>query len=120
MGSPLGLVLANTFKVELENTVIPPLENKIKMWKRYVDNTICYAKKSSINLMLTTLNSFHNNTKFTIEIQKDSLSDSIYGQLSQQNTKQNIYNSIPTIKKRILIYIFIGILLIKTNGSGEQ
>ena len=42
------------------------------MWKRYADTTICYAKVNSTNLMLTALNSFHNNIKFTIEIEKGS------------------------------------------------
>ena len=39
-----------------------------------------------MNLILTTLNVFHNKIKFSVEIEKDSA--------SSQNTKQNTHNSI--------------------------
>ena len=39
MGSPLGPVLANIFMVEIETSVIPNSNNKVKLWKRFVDNT---------------------------------------------------------------------------------
>ena len=39
MGSPLGPVLANIFMVEIETSVIPNSSNKVKLWKRFVDNT---------------------------------------------------------------------------------
>ena len=39
MGSPLGLVLANIFMVELERNIIPTLSNDISLWKRYVDDS---------------------------------------------------------------------------------
>ena len=38
MDSPLGPVLANIFMVELETSVIPNLRNKVKLWKRFVDD----------------------------------------------------------------------------------
>ena len=71
MGSPLGPVLANIFMVELEMSVIPNLNDKIKLWKRFVDDTYCFAKSEYTNNILLTLNSFHQNIKFTIEIEKD-------------------------------------------------
>ena len=39
MGLRLGPVLANIFMVELETSVIPNLRNKVKLWKRFVDDT---------------------------------------------------------------------------------
>ena len=39
MGSPLGPILAISFLVELERSVIPGLANKLKNWRRYVDDT---------------------------------------------------------------------------------
>ena len=59
--------------VELKNAIIPHLENKIKMWKRYVNDTICFAKIDSTNQVLTALNNFHRIIKFTIEIEKDTI-----------------------------------------------
>ena len=57
--------------VELETSVIPNLNDKIKLWKRFVDDTYCFAKSEYTNNILLALNSFHQNIKFTIEIEKD-------------------------------------------------
>ena len=40
MGSPFGPVLANIFMVELEKILIPKLEKEVKLWRRFVDDTI--------------------------------------------------------------------------------
>ena len=72
MGSPLGPVLANIFMVELETSVIPNLSNKVKLWKRFVDDTYCLARSEYIDNILLVLNSFHKNMKFTTEIEKDN------------------------------------------------
>ena len=61
MGLPLGPVLANIFMVELEQSVIPTLMDKMKCWTRYVDDTLCYIKTDSIDYILKMLNSFHRN-----------------------------------------------------------
>ena len=72
MGSPPGPVLANIFMVELERNIIPTLSNDILLWKRYVDDTICFIKLISVNKVLETLNSYHTNIKFTIEIESEN------------------------------------------------
>lgn len=71
MGSPLGPVLAGIFMVHLERTLMPKLEKFIKPWKRYVDDTITYIKPGSINVVINILNNFHQNIKFTYELEKD-------------------------------------------------
>ena len=72
MGSRLGPVLANIFMVELERNIIPTSSNDILLWKRYVDDTIDFIKLTSINKVLETLNSYHTNNKFTIEIESEN------------------------------------------------
>ena len=72
MGSPLGPVLANMFMVELQQNMVPTLSNDISLWKRYADDTICFIKLTSINKVLETLNSYHTNIKFTIEIETEN------------------------------------------------
>ena len=72
MGSPLGPVLANIFMVELETFVIPNLNKKVKLWKRFVDDIFCLARLEYIDNILLALNSFHKNIKFTFEIEKDN------------------------------------------------
>ena len=70
MGSPLSPVLANKFMVQLETSVIPNLSNKVKLWKRYFDDTYCLARLEYIDNTLLALNSFHKN--MTFEIEKDN------------------------------------------------
>ena len=72
MGSPLDPVLANMFMVELQKSVIPDLNDKVKLWKRFVVDTYCLARSEYIDNVLLALNSFHKNIKFTIEIEKDN------------------------------------------------
>ena len=69
IGLPLGPVLANIFMVELQRNIIPTICNDILLWKRYVDGTFCLLKLTFINKVLGTLNSYHTNIKFTIEIE---------------------------------------------------
>ena len=64
---PLGLVLAKIIMVELETSVIPNLSDKLKLWKRFADNTNCRCEY--INNILA-LNSFHENIKFSTDIEK--------------------------------------------------
>ena len=72
MGSPLGPVLANIFMVKLERNIISTLSNDILLWKRYVDDTFCFIKLTSINKVLGTLNSYQTNIRFTIEIETEN------------------------------------------------
>ena len=58
--------------VELEKNIIPILSNDVLLWKRYVDDTICFIKLTSINKVLETLNSYHTNIKFTTEIESEN------------------------------------------------
>ena len=44
MGSPLQPVLANIFMTELERTFIPSLSDNMKLYKRYVVDTIAFIK----------------------------------------------------------------------------
>ena len=70
-GSPLGLVIAGIFMVELEKSLIPNLMEHMSPWKRYVDDTIAVIKLSSIEHVLSILNSFHQNIEFTYELEQN-------------------------------------------------
>ncbi len=72
MGSPLGPVLANVFMVYLEETIVPRLHTVMPTWIRYVDDTFTVVKKGKLNEIITALNDFHPNIKFTHELEKES------------------------------------------------
>ena len=69
MGSPLGALFANIFMCELENTIIPSLGDKVRHWKRYVDDTFAFIKPNMEQEIQLALNSFHENIKFTYELE---------------------------------------------------
>ena len=69
MDSPLKPVLANIFMIELERTFIPSFSDKMKLCKRYVVDTIAFIKTNQIKNVLSSLNSYHSNTQFTMELE---------------------------------------------------
>ena len=73
MESPLGPVIAGIFMVELESTTIPRFHNSLSLWKRYVDDTLCFVKKGCREHVLSVLNSFHTNIKFTYEEERNNM-----------------------------------------------
>ena len=66
IGSPLGSIIAKTFMVELESMLVPKLNDHVNKWRRFVDDTFVYVKCGSIEYVLSVLNSFHDNIKFTM------------------------------------------------------
>ena len=72
MGSPLGPVIANIFMVHLEETLIPRLSEKMSTWYRYVDDTFTFIKEGEIDSVQDALNSFHQDIKFTYELESEN------------------------------------------------
>ena len=70
MGSPLGPVIARILMEELEKSLITTLMEYLTHWKQYVDNIIAVIKLASTENVLPTLNNFHQNIKFTYELEQ--------------------------------------------------
>ena len=68
MCSSSGPVLCDIFMIELETSLLPELTDYIQFWKRYVDDNICFIKVGSVNYILSVLNSFDVNIKFTYQL----------------------------------------------------
>ena len=68
-GSLLGPVLANIIITELEKSIVKDLVDRylIKVYMRYVDDTLLLVKEKDIKLIHERLNSFDKNIKFTID-----------------------------------------------------
>ena len=57
--------------VELENNIAPVLQENLSIWKRHVDDTICFVKIGTINYITNIFNNFDANIIFTYERGKD-------------------------------------------------
>ena len=64
MGSPLGPLFFNVFMCELENDILPQLENHMGLRHRYVDDTFTYINPNMMNNVLDKLNTYHPNIQF--------------------------------------------------------
>ena len=67
MGSPLGPTFANFYMCNLENNIIPKLDNNPKIYARYVDDIFLIVKNATVLEHIKT--AFENNSvlKFTYE-----------------------------------------------------
>ena len=59
--------------VELEKILLPKLEKELKLWIRFADDNNFFTKMDSLNYILLTINSFHRNTKFTVDTEQNSM-----------------------------------------------
>ena len=71
MESPLAPVLADIFMDEFENNIAPVLREYLNLWKRYVNDTICFVKIGAINYILTILNNFDHSITLICEVEKE-------------------------------------------------
>ena len=55
------------FMAELESVLVHKIQDYVKKWRRFVDDTFVYVKLGSIEYVLLVLNSFHDNINFTYE-----------------------------------------------------
>ena len=65
MGNPLSPVLANIFMCKLEEDVVTPVAPPF--YDRYVDDCFTIRSSSKPDALLTSLNNYHPNIKFTVE-----------------------------------------------------
>ena len=86
-------LITDIFMVELETTVFPKLEDHVKKWRRFLDDTIAYVKTGSVEYVLSVLNSFYKNIKFTYEEEQNNalqLLDVLFIRDSE-NLNTNVY-----------------------------
>ena len=92
MRSTLGLVIAGIFMVELEKPLTPTLLQHMSPWKQYVDDTIGVIKLSSIEHVLSILNSFHQNIEFTYELERNGrTNNTLQTTIYRKSTHNGVY-----------------------------
>ena len=57
MGSPVSPVVANIYMEMFEDQALSSVQNRPRMWKRYVDDTFCIMEKRHVRAFLVHLNS---------------------------------------------------------------
>ena len=87
MGNPLGPVIANIFMVELENNTVPALSDMLTTWYRYVDDTIALVKEGKTDDVVSVLNNYHEDIKFTHETEENCIIPFL--DVSMQRTEEN-------------------------------
>ena len=67
MGSPVSPVVANIFMEHIEEIAIQQSPSPIWFWKRYVNDTFCFLRRSPVDRVLNHLNSISPSITFTVE-----------------------------------------------------
>ena len=71
MGSPISVVVANLVMEELETRALNTFADPPRIYRRYVDDTICVMKKHLIQEFHDHINKQDPNIKFTVERYND-------------------------------------------------
>ncbi|KAK3735298.1 hypothetical protein QZH41_000232 [Actinostola sp. cb2023] len=71
MGSPISVVVANLVMEKIESKALSTFLVSPRIFKRYVDDTICIIKQDNINAFHEHLNKQDVNIKFTLERYSD-------------------------------------------------
>jgi hypothetical protein len=72
MGSPISTVVAEIVMRSFESWALPQIENRISLWRRYVDDIICFIKPDEVDNIKNLLNTYHRSLKFKLEMESDS------------------------------------------------
>ena len=106
MGSPLGPVIPNIFMAELERVLVRKLNNHVKKWRRFVDDSFVYVKCGLTENALSVLNLFHDNLKFIYEQENNNRFPFLDVLFIRDHEKINTPPSLG--KTHTMIFIYIG------------
>ena len=67
MGSPVSPIVANLFMEDFEQRALNSSPHPVKIWYRYVDDTICIMDKDHVDDFTHHINSINDAIKFTTE-----------------------------------------------------
>ncbi|XP_075157884.1 uncharacterized protein LOC142231151 [Haematobia irritans] len=70
MGSPASPIIADILMERLLDSCMQKLTIRPKFITKYVDDLFAIVKETEIEKTLTTLNSYHNNIRFTMELEQ--------------------------------------------------
>ena len=71
MGSPVLAVMVNLYMEHFEQIALDTAMVKPRIWKRYIDDTLCIVRNGEMDKLLNHLNSVRSSIQFTVEVEKD-------------------------------------------------
>ena len=71
MGSPVSALVANLYMEHFEQIALNSALHRPRLWKRYVDDTLCIIGSNEVDELLLHINSIRPSIKFTVETEKD-------------------------------------------------
>ena len=108
MGSPVSPIVANIYMEEFEHQALKTAPKRLRLWKRYVDDTFCIVKRSSVEGFLAHLNTLKPTIRFTKELETQTqgrlpFSDTCLQRHSDATLVTSVYRK-PTHTDRYLQY----------------
>lgn len=105
MGSPLSPILADIVMEDLETCCLGSLGFGVSAFYRYVDDIFAIVPKNSLDVILTTFNSYHPRLKFTYEIEANGSINFLDTTISRKDNRllTNWYRK-PTFSGRYVNY----------------
>ena len=71
MGSPVSVIVANSFTEELEKKAIDTFHHEVRVWKRHVDDTFVMIKREHVGALHSHLKRQFTGVSFTVEEETD-------------------------------------------------
>lgn len=109
MGNPLSPTIANIVLDHLLDDTINKLKKsnkKIKFIAKYVDDIIAVVNKKDTDIILGTLNEYHQKLKFTVEVEENNALPFLDMQLFRQNNNINFnWYTKPMSSGRMINYL---------------
>ena len=73
MGSQVSAIVANLYMEHFKRISLDTAMVKPRIWKLYVDDTLCIVRKGEVEKLLDHLKSVRPSIQFTVELEKDGL-----------------------------------------------
>lgn len=122
MGNPLSPTIADIIMDDLLDKTISELKNMhnidIKFIVKYVDDIFAIVKAKDVDIIVSTLNKYHNKLQFTIEREKNSSIPFLDVLISRKNNQilLNWYSK-PISSGRIINFLSAQPLKYKLNTA---
>ena len=71
MGSPISVVAAELTMQQIEKKILADTPWPVKLWRRYVDDTIVVLPKNNIGQFTNFINSVNTDIQFTCEVEQN-------------------------------------------------